>query len=455
MKKLTLILSAVAVVSALALCSTPPVAYGQQSSAPASATQQQPVPSPPPTAAAQEAPKKVTAYTLPPALYEKTKHLEKVRSAFLVIATIYGLIVLWLFLRWKLGPKYRDWAEGASSKFLLQVAIFAPLFVLTADILELPLSIFEQWELRNYGLSVQGWGSWAWDWTKSELVSVIFAVIAISILYAVIRMSPRRWWFWFWLAALPLGVLLVFLQPLVIDPLFHKFEPLAQKDPALTAALEKVVQRAGENIPPERMYWMKASEKVNELNAYVTGLGGSKRIVVWDTTIAKMTTPQIAFVAGHEMGHYVLNHIPKGLTIFSLGSLIVFYLAYRLIGWVLARRGAGWAIRSVADLASLPALTLLLTVFSVVLTPVTNAISRYFEHQADQYGLEVTHGLTPDSGQVAAQAFQVLGEVDLEYPDPGPVDVFLTYNHPAIRDRVRFALSYDPWSSGGHGEFVH
>jgi len=168
-----------------------------------------------------------------------------------------------------------------------------------------------------------------------------------------------------------------------------------------------------------------------------------------------MTTPQIVAVAGHEMGHYVLNHIPKGLTIFALGSLLVFYVAYRLIGWLLARHGAGWGIRSVADWASLPALVLLLTVFSIVLTPATNAISRYFEHQADQFGLEVTHGLTPDSGQVAAQTFQVLGEVDLEYPDPSRLAVLLAYDHPPIRDRVRFALGYDPWSSGGHGEFVH
>jgi len=452
MTRFSRVIAASALVLVLALC-TPQFGRAQQFAPPAAT--QQATPSAPPAAAPQPAPKIITAYTLPPDLYEKTKHLEKVSLTFLVVGTIYGLVVLWLFLAWKLGPKYRDWCERASSKFLLQAAIFAPLFVLTIDVFELPLSIFEHWEGRNYGLSVQGWGSWAWDWTKGELVSVIIAIIAISILYAVIRKSPRRWWFYFWLASLPLALLLTFLEPLVIDPLFHKFEPLAQKNPELTAALEKIVQRAGENIPPERMYWMNASEKVNEVNAYVTGLGGSKRIVVWDTTIAKMTTPQIAFAAGHEMGHYVLNHISKGLAIYAIGSLILFYLAYRLIGWLLARRGGAWEIRSAGDFASLPALVLLLTIFGVVLMPATNTISRYFEHQADQYGLEVTHGLTPDSGEVAAQAFQILGEVNLEFPDPGRLAVFLTYNHPATRDRIRFALTYDPWSSGGHGVFVH
>ncbi len=404
--------------------------------------------------APEQAERLVTAYTLPPTLYEKTQHLERVRLAYFITAPLYGLMVLWLFLRWKLGPKYRDWAEGGSAKLLLQVLVFAPLFVLTLDIFEVPFDVFEHWELRNYGLSVEGWASWTLDWLKGEFVDVILAFIIVAILYAVIRKSPRLWWFWFWLASLPLAVLLIFVQPLVIDPLFHSFEPLGRKDPALTQALERMVERAGQSIPPERMYWMNASEKVNELNAYVTGIGSSKRIVVWDTTITKMTTPEIVAVVGHEMGHYVLNHIPKGLGIYSVGSLIVFYLGYRLIGWLLAWRGGAWGIRGTEDLASLPTLLLILSAFVLILTPVTNLLSRHFEHQADQYSLEVTHGLTPDSGQVAAQSFQLLGEVDLEYPDPSRLAVLLTYDHPPIRDRVRFALTYNPWAHGGHGEFV-
>jgi len=454
MKSLSRVFFAASILLLLAQCVAPRFARAQQSASPAQ-TRQQPSPGASPAAAPEASQKIVTAYTLPPDLYEKTQHLEKVRLTLLVVSTIYGLVVLWLFLQWKLGPKYRDWAERASSNFLLQALIFAPLFVLTTDVLTLPTGIFEQWELRNYGLSIQGWGSWTWDWAKGELVNAIIGFILISILYAVIRKSPRGWWLWFWLASLPLAILLIFIQPLVIDPLFHKFEPLQQKDPALTAALEQMVQRAGQNIPPERMYWMNASEKVNELNAYATGLGASKRIVVWDTTIAKLNTPQIVAVAGHEMGHYVLNHIPKGFTIFALGSLILFYLGYRLIGWLLAWRGAAWEIRSTGDFASVTALLLLLSIFTVILIPVTNAISRYFEHQADQYGLEVTHGLTSDSPQVAAQTFQILGEVNLEYPDPGPIDVLLTFDHPPVRDRVQFSLRYDPWAHGGHGEFVH
>jgi STE24 endopeptidase len=451
MKRFAVLFAAIA----LALLMHSRVTFAQAPPGPiAPAPQEQPAPGTP-EAHEQQMAKMVTEYTLPPELYKKTERLSKTRLEFMLVGTIYGLIVLWLILRLKLAPKYRDWGERASSNRFVQVMVFAPLLVLTMDVLGLPTEIYEHAVSRSYGLSVQGWGSWAWDQAKGEFLSVIFGIALITTLYSVIRMSPRRWWFYFWLVSLPIVVLLTFLQPLIINPLFHKFEPLQQKDPALTAALEQMVQRSGENIPPERMFLMGEAVKGTDLNAYVTGFGASKRMVVYDTTVAKMTTPEIVAVMGHETGHYVLDHITKGLVISFVGLFIAFYLGFHCLGRLLAWRGKAWGIRGVDDLASLPVLLLLLSIFSFIASPVSNTVSRYFEHQADQYALEVTHGLTPDSGQVAAQAFQVLGEVDLDYPDPGPIEVFLTYDHPATRDRVHFSLTYNPWASGGTGEFVH
>jgi STE24 endopeptidase len=419
--------------------------------------QQQPSSSSAPVTTAptpQQSTTKITAYTLPPDLHQKAHRRNRIHFRLALVGVVYGIVVLWLILRWKLAPKFRNWSEAFSSKSLLQSAVFSPLLLLTIAILTLPLDIYGEWVEKQYGISIQGWGSWSWDWAKAQLISFVIGTILIWLLYVVIRRSSRRWWFYFWLISLPIGVFLVFLQPLVIDPMFHKFEPLQQKDPALTASLEQMEQRAGQNIPPERMFWMGAGEKTTSLNAYVTGIGASKRIVVWDNTIAKMNTPQIVYVAGHEMGHYVLKHIPKGLAFFAVLFLIAHYLEYRSVGWVLARWSGNWEIRGLEDWASLPVLLLLLSVFSFVGNPVGSAVSRYFEHQADQYGLEVTHGLTADSGQVAAQAFQILGEVGLSDPDPHPVNVFLFYDHPPISDRVQFCLTYDPWASGGQGEFV-
>jgi STE24 endopeptidase len=397
---------------------------------------------------------KVTAYTLPPDLYRKAHVLGEISFWGRLAAILYGWITLWLVLRWKLAPKYRNWAEKASGTSFLQAIVFSAPFLLTLAVLNVPFDVAEHWISRRFGISVQGWRSWAWDWTKDQLVTIAIGAILIWILYIVIRHSRRRWWFNFWLISLPLLVLGTFARPLIIDPLFYKFEPLAQKDSALTVSLETMVHRAGQQIPPGRMYWMNASEKLNAINAYVSGIGASKRIVVWDTTIAKMTTPQIVYVAGHEMGHYVLNHIWKGLAYGAVGLFVLFYLGYRTIDSLLARLGERWQIHSLDDWASLPALLLLISVFSFVGAPIDSAISRYIEHQADQYGLEVTHGLTPDSNQIAAQSFQILGEVDLDDPDPNPVAVFLFYSHPPIRDRIRFALEYDPWAHGQQGEFV-
>lgn len=430
------------------------VQFRQPPSAISSVQQSSPTDRSTPTATVRSATTRVTAYTLPPDLYRKARNLGKIRFRLALLGLLYSLIVLWLVLQWKVAPRYRDWAEAISGRRFLQSVVFSPLLLLTVAGLTLPLDIYGEYIEKQYGISIESWGSWSWDWIKAELIFIVIATFLIWLLYGVIRRSPRRWWFYFWLVSLPIGLFLVFLQPVVIDPMFHKFEPLQQKDPALTASLEKMVQRAGENIPPERMFWMQASDKTVAINAYVAGIGASKRIVVWDTTISKMNTPQIVYVAGHEMGHYVLLHVPKGLSLFAGLVLVLFYLGYRLVGWVLARCGTGWRIRALSDWASLPVLMLLITVLFFAAMPVFMAISRHFEHQADQYGLEVTHGLTPDSGQVAAQSFEILGESALSNPEPNPVDVFLFYTHPSIPDRIRFSLTYDPWAHGGHGKFV-
>ena len=407
-----------------------------------------------PIAQPQASEKKVTAYTLPPDLYRKARDLGRFHARFAWIDFFYGIFVLWVILFWKFGPQFRDWAETVSRNRFIQAAIFAPLLILTMAILGLPSNVYENSVERKYGLSIQSWGSWFWDWTKGQFLGILLGIILVSILYAVIRWSPRFWWFYFWLAWVPISVMLVFIQPVIVDPMFHKFEALQQKDPALTASLEKMVERAGVNIPPERMFWMGAGEKTTELNAYVTGIGASKRIVVWDNTIAKMNTPQIVMVVGHEMGHYVLNHVWKGLIFGDLFVLVLLYLGFRSISWLLRRLSGPWGIRGVDDWASLPALLLLISIYSFIASPVQSAVSRHFEHQADQYGLEVTHGLTPDSSQIAAQAFQVLGEVDLSDPAPSPVTVFMFYSHPTIPERIRFSLTYDPWDKGEQPEFV-
>jgi STE24 endopeptidase len=209
------------------------------------------------------------------------------------------------------------------------------------------------------------------------------------------------------------------------------------------------------DIPPERMYEMNASSKLTELNAYVTGFGASKRVVVWDTTLKKATIPETLFVFGHEMGHYVLHHIPKEIAINAAMILALFYVGYRLANWMLARWGQSWGMRGLDDWASLPALILLLSVLSFLATPAFNTVSRHFEHEADRYGLEVIHGIVPDQGQVATHYFEKSGEMNLADPDPSRFIEIWFYDHPTRPERVHFVATYDPWSHGESAKYVH
>jgi Zn-dependent protease with chaperone function len=361
---------------------------------------------------------------------------------------IYGIAVLLLVLKWGVAPKFRDWAEARSRHRFVQALIFVPLIALTIDLFSLPLGLYGQHLERVYDQSVQSWPSWFWDWTKGEFLEFALAIILAFILYGVIRRSPRRWWFYFWLASLPILFAIIFLEPFVIEPLFFEFQPLAKQHAALVGELEKVVIRGGLVIPPNRMFEMKASEKLNSLNAYVSGLGASKRVVVWDTTMAKMTTPEILSVFGHEMGHYVLGHVRNSLILASAFALVLLFIAYCAFDWLLGRWGSRWRIRDEGDWASLPVLLLIVAVLSFLSEPIANGYSRWQEHQADVFGLEVIHGIVPDSKEVASHTFQVLGEVDLDEPNPNPFIEFWLYTHPSISERIAFTQSYDPWSNG-------
>ena len=361
---------------------------------------------------------------------------------------LYAILILAAILVSGLGAKFRDWAEAVSKHRFLQALIFVPLLLLTNDLLYIPANLVGQHLERKFDQSIQSWPSWFWDWTKSELLLLACAVPLAFLLYAVIRRSPRRWWMYFWLATIPIIVTVMYLEPMVVEPMFYRFEPLEAAHPALVNQLENLVARSGLAIPRDRMFEMKASEKLNSLNAYVSGFGSSKRVVVWDTTLQKLTTPETLFVFGHEMGHYVLGHVRKSLMWLSLLLLALLFVGARLVRWMIARWGTQWHIRNTADWASLPLLLLIVAVFSALAEPVVNTYSRWQEHQADIYGLEITHGVVPDSSAAAARSFQVMGEIGLDEPNPNRFIVFWLYSHPPTSDRLTFAETYHPWKNG-------
>lgn len=397
---------------------------------------------------------KTEQYTLSEDRYEKAVAYSRAGYTLYFVSYILGAIVLVLILRLGVAAKLRDFAEGVTENRWLQGFVFVPLLILTCDVCELPVHLYWHALSLRYEQSVQRWGSWFWDWSKGEVLGAAFGLILVLILFAAMRRSPRRWWLYFWFAALPILLGFIFVIPWVIDPLFNKFEPLEKNHPTLVTQIQRLTAHAGVPIPRDRIFLMKASEKTNELNAYVTGLGASKRVVIWDTTIQKTSNDETLFIIGHELGHYVLGHVWKGFVYGAAGLLAALYLIFRGLHWSLDRWGRDWKILGAEDWAALAAFLLLFQIVMFLASPAINGITRAQEHAADVYGLEVIHGVVPNSAEVAAHAFQILGEIDLADPNPSAFIRFWLYSHPPLAERLVFAHSYDPWSKGEEPKYV-
>lgn len=400
-----------------------------------------------------QAPQSKPAYSLPPEKLQKAIAYSRIRVILDFVDSGWGILQLILLLALGIAARMRNVAVNVSKNRWAQGFLFTFLFLFVTTLLGLPLDMYGHHASVVYGQSVQGWGSWFWDQTKGFLLAFVFGGLFVMLLFWVIRKSPTRWWFWFWIPAMLAVLFGVFISPVLIDPLFNKFEPLAKSNQALVDRLEQVVQRGGITIPPDRMYLMKASEKVTTLNAYVTGYGASKRVVVWDNSIAKATPDEISFIFGHEMGHYVLNHIPSTLAFLGVLLLIEFYLGYRGVQWLIRRYGDRWRVPSQNDWAALVVFMLVLSVLSFFSEPIVNGFSRMHEHEADVYGQEVIHGIVADPQLTAQQSFQLLGEMSLTDPNPSPFVEFWTFGHPSVSSRAAFAAAYNPWAPGQHPRY--
>lgn len=397
-------------------------------------------------------------YNLPPEKLARAQHIARVQLRMTIVDIVWSVatFLLLLWLGW--AAWMRDVARKASAKlreqgkqrraFWRECVVFLLLLRGALSLARLPLSAYRHHLSVAWGFSVQGWAGWLRDWSIATAIAGLIGIGAGALLMRNIRLFPRRWWLVFWAEMVPIALVAIFAVPTYYDPLFNKFEPLAKTNPELVQQLERVVARGHMDIPPERMFLMRASSKVTTLNAYVTGFGSSKRVVVWDTSIAKASTDDVLFIFGHESGHYVLNHVAIGTASGLLGLLALLFVCYHLLGWALRRYGDRWKIHAQDDWAVIVVLMFFVTVATIVFEPVQNTVGRAIEHAADVYGQEAIHGIVPDPQGAAQHSFQVLGENSLDEPNtPHWREVWLE-DHPSIGRRAAFAAFYDPWAEG-------
>jgi Zn-dependent protease with chaperone function len=363
------------------------------------------------------------------------------------VSTGLSLIIPALLLFTALSARLRGLAQRVGRRWFLTVAIYAVLFTVVTALLTLPLTYYEEFVRQHaYGLSNQAAGRWLGSWLKGVAVSGLGLALVLWIPYLLLRRSPRRWWLYAGLATVPLATLVLVVTPIWVDPLFNDFGPM--KDKALEARILALAERAG--IDGGRVYEVDKSVDTKTVNAYVTGLGRTKRIVLWDTILARLEPEQVLFVTAHEMGHFVLGH--TFTFIFGAAALITvsLYVVHRTAGVLIARFSGQFGFSQLSDVASSPLLLLLVLIVSLILVPALLALSRYHEHEADRFALEVTR-----NNYAAATTFVRLQQENLAVPRPGPLYMLWRGSHPALGDRIDFANVYRPWETNDRLRYEH
>ena len=371
---------------------------------------------------------------------EQAKAYYRSGNALWALNTLWALVLPALLLWTGFSARMRDWARTIGRKWFFIVAIYWVLFTVATTALDLPRIYYEQFVRQHaYGLSNQTLGKWASDQFANLGVTLIIGALFLWVPYLLLKKSPRRWWIYTSALAVPFIILIVLVQPIWIDPLFNRFGPM--QDKTLETEILALADRAG--IEGGRVFEVAKSEDTKALNAYVNGFGNTKRIVLWDTIIKALDRKQLLVVMGHEMGHYVLNHMWKLIGILTVTVFLALYAVQRLSATLIHRFSGRFGFTTLDDVASLPLVLMLFTAVSLVTDPIALATQRHFEHEADRFALEITR-----DNHAGATAFVILQQENLAVPRPGRLYTWFRMSHPPIGERIDFFNDYRPWDSG-------
>lgn len=363
---------------------------------------------------------------------EQAKEYARIRRrlmvADLVLAGIYTLF--WVFSG--VSILLRDYLLTLTSNEWLLVAGFSLVFGGIYFLIDLPLGYYSGYVLpHRYELSTQTFWAWVADQIKGISVSGVLGLLVIEVIYFLLRNSPDLWWLWAGLILLLFNVILANLAPVLLMPLFFKFVPLEDEHTDLAARLLNLAKRSGTQVIG--VFQFDMSRRTKAANAAITGLGNTRRIILGDTLINEFTQSEIETVVAHELGHQVHRDIPLSIIFESVITLVGLYLVS--LGLELGVNLLGYA--SIADVAAMPLVALVIGIFGLVTMPLGNAYSRWREKLADQYALQLT-----GDGKSYASALTRLANQNLAEADPEPWVESLLYSHPALGKRIEMAENY-------------
>lgn len=351
----------------------------------------------------------------------------KIRNFLFFVVTPFEWLVYMAILLMGVSRYFEKVAASQSKWKLLQNAGYLFLLSFLLYVVLFPIDYYRYYLSKSYGISTQAFSSWMRDGVIDFWVNFAMTFIVVSVIYWLIQKSAKRWWLYAWLLTIPFTIFVMFIQPVVIDPLYNDFYPLKNKE--LETKILAIADQA--QIPAEHVYEVNMAQKTNALNAYVTGIGSNSRIVLWDTTLNRLTDNEILFIMAHEMGHYVEKHIYFGIAGYLLLTLIGLWITAKIMRWTIAKYGKALKIAKINDIHSLPLFLLITSFLLFASSPLSNYVSRYQETRADNYAIAMMGDRT-----AAVSAFQKLTISGLSEVNPPLLVKWFRYTHPTMLDRI-------------------
>jgi STE24 endopeptidase len=346
----------------------------------------------------------------------------------------YGILFLALFLFLGISAFLRRQIERITKKQFWVVAFYTLMFLIIAFIVGFPTSYYGFSLEHKFELSNQTFFQWFGEELLALLVMAIIALIAVEGIYLALRKAPRTWWIYMSVVFIGFAVVLVNLAPVLIMPLFNVYTPLPEGE-----LRERLVSLShGADVEVEDIFTVDMSKQTRKANAMFTGLGNTKRIVLGDNLVKEFTTDQVEVVIAHEMGHNLMHHIWQGILFSALMAAIGFLIIHLSGPKIINKWRNRLRIDSMADVAGLPLILLIFSLYGLVTMPIFPAVSRHMERQADRFALDMTH-----NKEAFISAMDELAYMNLSDPNPSPIIEFLLYDHPPISKRIKFAQEYE------------